>query len=333
MSGPGPPIAGRAANGQALFPADESPTVGSFYATYYLPVRLADSPAVTKAAYEGTIRLWQLLSGDPPLAEVTTEALARFKAALQKMRAKARVGYMAANTVRKHLRHLQSVLDLAGPPGRYHRDAAGILAASPWVRPPRAEQKEPRTVSQEILSDVYLATVSMEEPRFPGVKAPAWWKALLAIAFNTQLRRRSLFEMRMEEIDWANRLLDLPPARLKSHRRQRIHLNAVSIEHLRMIRTDRELVFPWPNSLVHFHRCFHRLQDAAGVPRKDHFGLHDLRRTAATALWEDSPAAAQCALGHRSASTTRNHYVDATSIVGRALDSLAQPEAFLGASA
>jgi len=321
-------------NDRPLFPVGKAPTVSSFYDTYYKPVRLADSPDPTRGAYEGTIRTWRFLTGDPPLKDISCEMLARFKACLQKMRGKNRVGYMAANTVRKHLRHLQTLLDKAGPPGPRNRDAAGVIPGPvAWVKPPRSEDKLPRIVTPDLLGQVYTATVAMEEPRLPGVKAPGWWKALLAVAFNTQLRHRTLFEMRMDEIDFAHCLLNLPPARLKSHRRHIVHLNEVAMRHLLMIRTDRELVFPWHHSGLHFYRCFHRLQTAAGIPRKDHFGLHDLRRTAASALWEDSPAAAQYALGHRSISTTRDHYVNGTSIVARALDALPQPAAFVGGNA
>ena len=66
-------------------------------------------------------------------------------------------------------------------------------------------------MTQELLGLVYTASVAMEEPRFPGVKAPAWWKALLAVAFNTQLRRRTLFEIRWDEVDLKSCRLKFPP--------------------------------------------------------------------------------------------------------------------------
>jgi integrase len=185
----------------------------------------------------------------------------------------------------------------------------------------------------------YNGAVAMDIPRLPrGPKAPAWWKALLVTAFNTQLRRRTLFEMRWDEVDFAHCRLNLPPARFKSHRRQTIHLNPVTVEHLKRIHTDasQELVFPWPHEAKYFHVVFHRLQTAAAIPRKEHFGLHDLRKTAASILWEDSPQVAQYSLGHASMSTTLKHYVNlesrggGVSIVARALDALPQPAEFMG---
>ena len=319
------------AAGVELFGADEAPTVSTFYRDYYLPVRLADNPEPTKIQYQETVDLWAAITGDPPLKDISCEMLARFKTCLQRMQGLKRFTRMSPNTVRKHLKHLQILLDKAGPPGYRNRDAAGIISIiPPWIKPPRSEDKLPRIVTPELLSQVYLATVAMEEPRLPGVKGPAWWKTLLVVAFNTQLRRRTLFEMRMDEIDWGCCQLNLPSARFKSHRRQIVHLNEVAMKHLRGIRTDRELVFPWLRSPKYFDVCFHRLQVAAGVPRKDHFGLHDLRKTAASILWEDSPQAAQYALGHSSMGTTLRYYVNGTSIVARALDALPQPAAFVG---
>ena len=317
--------------GRELFPVGEAPTLSTFHATYYVPVRLADCAEVTKEQYQGTLDLWVAITGDPPLKDISCEMLARFKACIQKMRGLKPGTRIASNTVRKHLKHVQILLDKAGPPGYRNRDAAGIIPTSPaWIKPPRIEERIPRFIAPELLGQVYLATVAMEEPRLPGIKAPAWWKALLVIAFNTQLRRRSLFTLRMSEIDFRNQWLNCPPERMKSCRRQTIHLNEMAMKHLLAIRTDRELVFPWLRSLEHFHKHFHRLQAAAGIPRKDHFGLHDIRKTAASILWEDSPAAAQYALGHSSMNTTMRHYVNGTSIVARALDALPQPAAFAG---
>ena len=74
-----------------------------------------------------------------------------------------------------------------------------------------------------------------------------------------------------------------------------------------------------------FYNWFHRLQDLAAIPRKEHFGLHAIRRTAATALAGISPQSAQLALGHTALATTMNHYIDPTAIVGAALDGMAQP--------
>jgi integrase len=78
-----------------------------------------------------------------------------------------------------------------------------------------------------------------------------------------------------------------------------------------------------------FSGKFKQLQKLADIPPADQFGLRTLRKTLATALYEQSPAAAQFALGHAGADVTRMHYVDGRGIVARALDALPQPTAFL----
>ena len=110
-------------------------------------------------------------------------------------------------------------------------------------------------------------------------------------------------------------------------RYQTIHLNAVAAEHLVRIRTDRELLFPWPLSLTEFNRHWHKLLTAAGVARQDHFALCSIRPTAGTILWVLNPKAARLCLGHQDAATTIHHYVAGQALIARALDDL--PEVFV----
>ncbi len=312
--------------------ATDRPTVASFFQSYYIPVRLSNSPACTVENYRGTVRMWTLITGDPPLEDITPEMLAKFKSCIERNRAQDGINWASAHTVRKHLRVLQSILDKAGPPGPRNRDAKGILTKiAPWVRPPRADDPEPRFVPLEVISAVYECAVGMDWPWNDRVKPPAWWRALIAVAYNTSLRRRTLFEMRMDEIDWQGRRLNLPPPRLKSRKRLIVPLNDVAYAHLQEIRGNRELVFPKDGSHVKFNHRFYHLQRLAGLKEKDQFGLHDIRRTSATILWEDSPQAAQYALGHSTAEVTKRFYVQGTGLVARARAAMPQPAAFTAA--
>ncbi|OHB68838.1 MAG: hypothetical protein A2V70_03505 [Planctomycetes bacterium RBG_13_63_9] len=208
---------------------------------------------------------------------------------------------------------------------------AEILPKSPWVKPPPELWRPPRFVPLELIGNVYQAAVCMELPRIAGFKPAAWWRALLVVGFNSQLRKRTLFEMRMDYIRWDDAKLILPPQHFKARRGQIIHLNQVTLDHLRKIRTNRELVFEWPGSSKTYYRCFHQLQDEAGIPGSEHFGLHDLRRTASTLLYRESAEAAQRALGHASLAVTLKHYVSTElgdPVVDNARDRLPQPDAF-----
>jgi len=318
-------------SGQDVLPTPTETTLTTFFRTHYAPARLVDPAPRSRESYEHAMRLWALFTGDPPLAKISDKTLQRFRGCLTKMQGLSRVGRVSPNTVRKHLRHVQAVLDHAGPRVRHHRDAAGLLSEVPWVRPPREVFKSVRVVSMEELSNVYLATAAMDKPRLYGVKAPRWWRALLTMAFNTGLRRGALFGLQMRHIDWHKQRLVLPPELSKTKRGQILPLNEVTMRHLIAIRTHRELVFEWPHCRKWFHAQFHRLQDAAGIPEVLHFGLHDIRRTVATLISKHaSPHAAQLALGHTMFRTTAGHYIDSAEVIGDAMNRLPQPEAFLG---
>jgi integrase len=320
--------------GIELFPAlDGEMTLSKFYSTWYLPNRLHDARARSKEGYVSATRQWKLLTGDPPVKAITTDTIVRFRDALSKMRGRKSDLPMSANSIRTYMRHVQILLDKLGPPGRGNRDGLGILERVPWAKPPREVEGVPQIIPLEQFSDCIRATVVMKVPKVPGIKPPTWWRALLLVAWNTALRVGTLLTMRMDEIDWQNQRLVLPAGRMKSRRPMIVHLNGAAMEALQSIRTDRELVFPWQSAQYGrtFYRHFHELQTAAGIPEKNQFGMHAIRKTVATLLWEASPAAAQFALGHTSNDVTKRCYVDGGALVARALDKLPQPEAFVTA--
>jgi integrase len=123
---------------------------------------------------------------------------------------------------------------------------------------------------------------------------------------------------------------------MKSRRPQIAPLNSVCIAHLLAIRTERQRIFEWKSDTGCFHDWFHRLETRAGIPRSEHFGTQRIRQTLGSCLWEHSPGAASCVLGHATMEVTRKHYIAAKPIIARALAALPQPAAFteaLGASA
>lgn len=291
-----------------------------------MPTCFYDDKPRTIESYRNALKLWRLITGDPPIEEITAQTLGFFRDALSKHRGKLAHLKAATNTVAGRLKLVQTILDKAGPPARRNRDASGLIACPPWIRPPRLETKLPRTVDPAVLKVVYDATAGMDWPDVDGIKAPAWWKSLLEIVYNTALRRRTLFELRMDEIDWQKNSLRLKGERFKSGRPMIVHLNPAAMEALRRIRTPhRELIFPTNATTTTFYTYFHYLQYTAGIPKKEHFGLHIIRKTAATVLAAVSPKTAQLALQHASLSTTLDSYIDPTGIIGASLDAMPQP--------
>ena len=324
------------ARGTPLFPHDGQKTLCDFFEGYYLPNQLkaVDAKPCTIEGYRTALRRWAAATGDPPLEKITVETLTLFRQFLERCPGNKGRFKASTHTIRKGLRHVLTVLNKAGPAGPRCRDAAGILPSTPWIRSPKAEDSEPRTVSLEILSAVYDAAACMDAPWVEGIKPPAWWKALIVLAFNTSLRRRTLFEMRLDEISWNEHKILLGGERFKNRRRMTVHLNPIALEHLQTIRAPRrELVFPFPFAQGHFNTLFHRLQMIAGIPKKEWFGLHVIRKTAASILWDFAPQTAQLALGHSTAEVTRRYYVAGMEKVARAFDAMPQPAAFVKATA
>ena len=62
----------------------------------------------------------------------------------------------------------------------------------------------------------------MEHPQVSGFDPPAWWRALLVVALNTGLWKRTLFELCMNDIDWQSHRLVISPTRFKTGRGHRL---------------------------------------------------------------------------------------------------------------
>jgi len=306
-------------------------SLSRFFETYYHPTRLLNADPKTVQKYAEVMRMWTVLTGDPPLEQITSLTLSRFQESLSHRRGKSRGSRISSNTVQGLMRHVQFVLDKAGPPGPRNRDAADMIPRAPWIRPTPIEAAPPRILTAERIDAVYLAAVGMDKPRLPGIRAPLWWQTLIVVALNTMLRRRTLFALRMENVDWKQRRLLIPGRSMKSKRFHSVPLNPIAFEHLLRMRTDREMVFPWRAGVRHFYNRLHYLQNLAGIPLAEHFGLHALRKTMATWLWESNPQAAQFALGHTNIGVTMKYYVAGADMVARALDRVRQPKSFADA--
>jgi integrase len=265
------------------------------------------------------------------LTSIDVLLLTRFRDALAKTRGQNKWSYATPTTVAGKMQAIQTVLDKAGPSGHRNRDAAEILEKVPWVRAPRTEARPVRLVDPKHVSDAYRVACCMDRPVVEdgGLKPGEWWRALLVVAWNTGLRRRSLLELDWDMVDWERRFFRIPGRSMKAKRFQIQPFPEVVLTHLRGIRrSEHGLIFPWPMHIREFSNKWHELLDLAGIPVENHFGLHDIRKTLATTLWGNDPQAAQFALGHASATVTARHYVSQTGIVAAAVDAIEQPEAF-----
>ena len=313
---------------EELFPHDGEVTLSKFYFDYYVPNCMAPgSSRGYRKFFEVVVRRWRLITGDPPLEKIDNALLARFRDYVGLCRGHGGKTVTAV-TVANYLGMIQRLLDKAGPVGPRNRSAAGLIPQVPYVKRPTVSPAMVKIAGSEELSLVYKAAGRMIVPEVAGVATGDWWRCLLVVAFNTGLRRRTLFELRWEHLDANRRMLLIPPECLKSKRPLYAPLNQLCLDHLERIKTDRERIFDWPYHGRYFDRVFHRLQYDAGLPMASHFGLQEIRKTTATRLWQTAPQAAKLALGHATDNVTIRHYVQAETIVAKAIDALPQPEAF-----
>ena len=313
-----------------------NPTLCSVFENHYLPLRLADATTRAIELYRLILRRWKRVTADPPVTKITPDVLAEFVAELRDSRGikrhgkSAPNGKMSVNTIRGYLRAVQTLLDFCGPRGRRCRDALGILREPPWIRPPRPSLGAPRVVPLERLSKVYQAAGGMKFPKLGRIRPSTWWRCFLATAFNLGLRRGTLLQFSAEEIDWESGLLEIPAHRMKSRRAHVLPLNETATEHLRRICNDSGTVFKWPLRSEALLDHLYRLEDRAGIPREERFGLQDIRSTAGTIVAQvSSPEVARAFLAHAATDTAMRHYINAHGLLAKAVAAMPQPKAFL----
>ncbi|HUX15129.1 MAG TPA: site-specific integrase [Phycisphaerae bacterium] len=227
-------------------------------------------------------------------------------------------------------------MDLAGPRSRdnpegpardglFGHDDAGGPRWAPRLKAPPERVEEPTAIfSLEEIGHWLEACQSATLPKLPGVDPAAWWRALVAFAYNTGLRIDTLVRVRWEHVE--GRWLVVPAALMKRRRRgARIYLNRRALAAARSIRTDGEpRLFAWPAGLNQLHRARRRILDASRIEPRRRFGFHALRRALLSWLTARNPAVAKLQAGHVGGDVTLRYYVS-PAIVGRFLERVPQP--------
>ena len=126
---------------------------------------------------------WSRLTGDPRLREIDPFVVATFVRELGKAAGR-KSDRMAASTVRKHVRQLQTVLDLAGPKTRQRPEALGLLNEVPFLKQPRADLEPPAgDFTMDEIHNIYRSAAFMSRPDdVEGVKPADWWRVLVVTA-------------------------------------------------------------------------------------------------------------------------------------------------------
>lgn len=218
---------------------------------------------------------------------------------------------VSAATINKELRHIKAVVKIA--------HEWGYLPAVPRFRMMKEPEKLPTYVTPEHFTAIYNACKNADTPEVPNLDPETWWQSFLTTMYMTGWRVSEVLSLRREDIDFESCCMITRHQDNKSKREERTLLHAAVIEHMKLIQGFDDMMFPWPYGRRQLWRCFHKIQESAGIHlpcREEHehtdtchvYGFHDLRRAFATnneALL--TPNALQGLMRHRTWTTTQRY--------------------------
>ena len=330
-----------------------------YYEDLILPEFHIDADPETVRQYRLMFRPWAASTGDPAIGDITSatlaqhvrwllgKELARPPAAnrqLSLFEAQALPGLpvnrrpMAPATANKVRRQLLHLLAKAGPADARNRDALGILAKVPWVKPLKEAKPKPRVTSDDELSRIYLAFAEERLPCLDGILAADWWRALLVAALTTDCRREALFGLEWPDVDFAAMTIRVAETNDKENCERKKPMAPILAGHLLKIRGFSARVFPWPHGQRTWYERWHAVQTRAGIHaraksnRGEHYTLHEQKGTGLTRLAKiASPEVVQFMGDHATAAMAR-HYIplEETPAIRAAVNTLRLPDVFYG---
>lgn len=261
----------------------------------------------TISEYVTSVKYYVSVLGDLQLDQINAAKNSHFLNELSKRKLK-------IPTVQKHCRHLNTIFLKMGPTSDRNRDAFGLLDRAPWIRPPKAYFPAPKEVEDSIVDRLYHATNAFpacyEYPlHLDESLRPQFWKALIALATTTALRKGVLFGLQWGDVSLDFSRVSIPCTLDKCRRERRRPLHPVVYRLLESIRSNEKLLY-WPHGNKKFYDVWHGLNDFCEIPAEEHVMPHDLKRYALQlACRSGVDAATLQTLGdHSSLKTTLNHY-------------------------
>jgi integrase len=311
-------------------------TLGEFFDECFVPLWIQGQSLAprTLEAYRESIDRWVRLTGDPPLPAVDDFVAAAFVHDLSTQSGR-KAEIMAKATIRKHIQHVQLVLDFAGPKTRQRPDAQQLLRRPIFLKKPRADYHPPDgDFTLDEIHKLYRACSVMTRPGHLSPVTPCdWWRVLLVVAYYSGLRIGALMllEYKMINREW----LRVPAGISKGRKGIRQYLSSEARREIERIRTERQTIFDWrnwPRNKVSLHEHRRKLLVAAGLPEGRQFGFHGLRRAHLTVLNLEAAQigarAAQRSAGHASVATTMGSYINAAvseRLVAEAIERMPSP--------
>jgi|AGTN01.3.fsa_nt_gi Phage integrase family. len=323
-------------------------TVKQFFEAFAKPIFLPERNADAKTIYEygRSVDYWVEFGCDAPLFRIGDSNASRFSTALWKMPGRRKGETASPFTVRKHIVNIQTILSLAGPRDSRSkspaiRKAQRLLDEVPYLEKPSIEDED--VDDNFTLDEICLileATRFLTAPTRLPIDPPRWMHSLVRGIYNVGERRGAIFQVGFDD------LLEDDPARypygrlrfprqIRKRKRKAnlVPLNRWAREAIEDARRGREAeiaanpgakIWPLPCTMRRFDRIWQRLLERAEIPAHRRFGLHGLRKAAATELADISPLATQQLMRHSDAKTTNRSYVQRRNLA-QSLQQMPQP--------
>lgn len=280
-------------------PVGEPGTLIQFFYEHYQPQVLPAGSGQAAAYYALFRRMGLCFGRNLQLSELSATVLAEYVGFLQQQ----------GRSPRTQKAHRQLILAL-------WRFAAsqGMAPPLPIIRPIKVPREQPDAWSIEEIVRIIDAAGKLKRASIGGVQANKFWRALLLVGYYTALRRKSIFSIRVADVELETGWLYVSAARMKNRCGQQYRLGPDAIEAIREIyNPKREMLFPAPPAMSVLNRHFRAILKLAGVPNQSRNKLayfHKLRRTTVTHTAVKAGLAAAIALAGHSGPEVNARYID-----------------------
>lgn len=275
---------------------DATLTLRETFEKHYDKTELRKATLVT---YRAALVNWEKHTDNPPVNEVVNQTMDGFK------KAAIEAGLKPAS-VNNYWRHIRAIFRRLAPAFTGNPTGLEIIERVPYMKLLKCPRKIPRRVSMDEFNRFYLACSVATIPHQAAAPAPAYWRALIVLAYTTGLRKGDLFNLRETDIDLEKRTVHFTAQKTGS---ESVHpLTVEAVTHIAKIISGREFLFARMSaSSGRFTLIWREILEAAGIER---FTLHDIRRTAASEIERVRSGMGRLLLQHAPKGVTETHYLN-----------------------
>ena len=271
----------------------------------------------TQDAILAALDTFQRIANPGRMVGIKTATVDAFRAARRKEPSRRRPGELVSPaTLNKELRHLRAALKKAWK-WKY-------LPEMPDFDFEREPKHLPAFLEPECFAKLYQACAEATKPAGQPYPPADWWRGLLTTLMLTGWRVGAVLELQRADVDFERGTALTRAEDTKGKRDQRVPVHPVVLDHWRRLPGFSPELFPWPYHPRTLWVAFHKLREAAGVPR---LAFHSIKKAFCTL---NAPLIDPSALGflaqHQSRTTTDKHYINPAAKIQEAVSRLFVPD-------